>query len=284
MAVCGASVHTLNLEIMALLTSTPRAWSHHILDDQRGNLQRRQCCTHMAPHSPRIQHVSTYSLHPERHPADWPLTYNADRHPFTHPEVDSLRHDDARTAQLDWCNLVIHAGLPQPQTKNYITVGRFSVEWKGDDGNVQVPIWSWNPVPSRLKPHSVSDIQSDNWVHIGIVWIRNVCSIYISRWCKIEFNVGCVAFISQHLCRFLIWVSQLNGEAQSHCPENGTCKEANARRENNLPNLDPSKMWRETNAREGYIRHKTGVSPEEFANLKCPKIHSMSHWVKQICQ
>jgi hypothetical protein len=107
------------------------------------------------------------------------------------------------------------------------------MECEGDEGNEPVPAWSFNPVSTRLKPRSASHNQSRNWVHTAIDRILYVYSISISRWSNISLYEVHIAWFS-HLWRcFLTWVSRQQGEVQSQCPENGTCKYSKDWRGNN---------------------------------------------------
>jgi len=154
----GASVHRTNLEIMSLLTSNIPAGSQRISNTQRSQHHGSWCRTLLAPCSPRIRRVSTYSLYCERPPQARSPPYNAHRQPWPPPEVDFSLHEDAQTAQQVQCNMFIRACLPRPHTKNYVIWGSFSMEWKGGEWNEPVPAWSCNPVSTRRKPRAASHI------------------------------------------------------------------------------------------------------------------------------
>jgi len=118
--------------------------------------QGSQCQTLVAPCSPRIQPVSTYSLYRERPPEAQPSAFNADQNDWTSPEVDFPLHEDPRTSRHVQHNLAIRACLPQPHSERYVIWGSFSMECEGNEGNEPVPIWCCNPfVNNADAPHSI---------------------------------------------------------------------------------------------------------------------------------
>jgi len=112
------------------------------------------------------------------------------------------------------------------------------MESEGDEEYEPLPACSCNSFSTRRKPHSASNIPSPNWVHMGIVRIVYVCSIWISRWCSIELHGRRLAVCSRLQRGFLTRASQYKGKGQSQCPENGTCEEAKGRRGNKCWNWD----------------------------------------------
>jgi len=156
------------------------------------------------------------------------------------------------------------------------------MEWKGDEENEPVPVWRCNLLFTRRKPSTASNNQSHNRVHTGIIWILYVFSIYISQWCNIELPGERVVSFS-HLQRcFLPWASWERGESQSQCPENRTREEAKGRRWNQCWHIDTIQEVALDEGQVGCINYKIDISMEFDANIKCLKIHLVSHWAEQI--
>jgi len=112
------------------------------------------------------------------------------------------------------------------------------MEWERDEENEPVHAWSRYAVSTRWTPRSASHILMHNGVHMGVVWILNVCSIQVSRWCKIELHEGRLVSISHVQRCFLTRPSRQNVDSHSRFPENGTRDEAKGRCGNKCWNLD----------------------------------------------
>jgi hypothetical protein len=81
---------------------------------------------------------------------------------------------------------------------------------------------------------------------------------------------------------FLLGRAGKKAKAKANALRTDLVKKRKVDEETTAETWRPSKKWREMNAWRDYISHKIDVSKKLDANFNFPRIHLMSHWVKQI--
>jgi hypothetical protein len=100
-----------------------------------------------------------------------------------------------------------------------------------------------------------------------------------------------LSYMEDALCRFqtfkdvfLFVRASIKAKAKANALRTELVKKRKVDKETNAETWTPSKKRREMNPWWDYISHKVDVSKELHAEINFPKIHLMSHWVKQIRQ